>query len=107
MEHKPALYALIKLHAELGGRIKQNATQAAMLRVPVSIEHSYRYASVNGGEALPAIVTNTANFRGPVNAPDSLKGAAAQQWRDSVIRQNRASRTALRPDDLEPDLSAC
>ena len=77
-------------------RAMKGFTQAAMLRVPVSIEHSYRYASVNGGEALPAIVTNTANFRGPVNAPDSLKGAAAQQWRDSVIRQNRASRTALR-----------
>ena len=32
MEHKPALYALIKLHAELGGRIKQNRTEAEALR---------------------------------------------------------------------------
>jgi len=32
MERKPALYALIKLHAELGGRIKQNRTEAEVLR---------------------------------------------------------------------------
>lgn len=32
MEHKPALYALIDLHAELGGKIKDNARQAAKLR---------------------------------------------------------------------------
>lgn len=32
MEHKPALYALLKLHAELGGRIKDNAREAVRLR---------------------------------------------------------------------------
>ena len=32
MEHKPALYALIRLHADLGGRIKQNAKEATKLR---------------------------------------------------------------------------
>src|SRR5688572_6580423 len=32
MEHKPALYALIRLHAELGGRIKDNEKEAEKLR---------------------------------------------------------------------------
>ncbi len=32
MEHKPALYALIKLHADLGGRIKANKVEADKLR---------------------------------------------------------------------------
>jgi hypothetical protein len=32
MEHKPALYALIKPHADLGGRIKQNRTEVKILR---------------------------------------------------------------------------
>src|ERR1700731_2750834 len=31
MEHQPALYALIALHAELGGKIKDNKRQAAKL----------------------------------------------------------------------------
>jgi hypothetical protein len=31
MKHKPALYALERLHAELGGRIKDNRTEAAQL----------------------------------------------------------------------------
>jgi hypothetical protein len=32
MEHKPALYALIRLHAELGGRIKDNQKEVEKLR---------------------------------------------------------------------------
>jgi hypothetical protein len=32
MEHKPALYALIDLHAELGGKIADNKRQAPKLR---------------------------------------------------------------------------
>lgn len=32
MEHKPALYALIRLHADLGGKIKDNASEARKLR---------------------------------------------------------------------------
>src|SRR5687768_10559896 len=32
MEHKPALYALIRLHAELGGRIKDNQKEGEKLR---------------------------------------------------------------------------
>jgi hypothetical protein len=32
MEHKPALYALIDLHARIGGRIKDNIKEAAKLR---------------------------------------------------------------------------
>ncbi len=32
MEHKPALYALVRLHAELAGRIADNKKQAAKLR---------------------------------------------------------------------------
>lgn len=31
MKHKPALYALLRLHAELGGKIKDNRKQAAKL----------------------------------------------------------------------------
>jgi|SRR6185437_7622041 len=32
MKHKPALYALARLHAELGGKMKENAKEAARLR---------------------------------------------------------------------------
>jgi len=32
MEHQPAIYALLKLHAELGGRIKDNKREAQKLR---------------------------------------------------------------------------
>jgi hypothetical protein len=32
MDHKPALYALVRLHAELGGKIKDNKRQALKLR---------------------------------------------------------------------------
>ena len=32
MEHKPALSALIKLHADLGGKIKANKVEADKLR---------------------------------------------------------------------------
>ena len=32
MEHNPAVYALLKLHAELGGRIKENKREAEKLR---------------------------------------------------------------------------
>ena len=32
MDHKPALYALIDLHAELGGRIKANQAEAEQRR---------------------------------------------------------------------------
>jgi hypothetical protein len=31
MKHKPAMYALLRLHAELGGKIKDNRQQAARL----------------------------------------------------------------------------
>ncbi|WP_027052015.1 hypothetical protein [Mesorhizobium erdmanii] len=31
MDHKPALYALLRLHAEIGGRIKDNKAQALKL----------------------------------------------------------------------------
>ncbi|WP_322414174.1 hypothetical protein [Mesorhizobium huakuii] len=31
MDHKPALYALLRLHAEIGGRIKENKVQALKL----------------------------------------------------------------------------
>jgi hypothetical protein len=40
MEHKPALYALIDLHAELGGKIKDSARQAMQLRASMKhVEH--------------------------------------------------------------------
>lgn len=31
MDHKPALYALLRLHAEIGGKIKENKVQALKL----------------------------------------------------------------------------
>lgn len=31
MDHKPALYALLRFHAEIGGRIKDNKLQALKL----------------------------------------------------------------------------
>ena len=32
MDHKPALYALVRLHADLGGKISDNKREAAKLR---------------------------------------------------------------------------
>ncbi|MEP7000568.1 MAG: hypothetical protein ABI969_08805 [bacterium] len=81
-------------------RAMKGFMQVAMVRMPVAIEHSYRYTNVNGGDTLPPITVNTRNFLARVVAPDSLKGEAAKKWRDSVMKSNRLARDAMR-DSLD------
>jgi len=84
-------------------RYVKGVSQIGAIRVPFTMEHAYRYGSINGGDTLPSIVVNTPNYIATAtqpDVPDSLTGEAARKWRDSVVKVNRAARDALR-DSLE------
>ncbi|MEO7456845.1 MAG: ShlB/FhaC/HecB family hemolysin secretion/activation protein, partial [Gemmatimonadaceae bacterium] len=81
-------------------RSMKGFTQISAVRLPVTIEHTYRYESVNSGDALPPITLNTGTMYDRIVTPDSLKGVAADKWRDSVRKTNRIARDALR-DSLD------
>ena len=59
--------------------------QAGFLRMPVRIEQSYSYASVNGPEAVPALVPP------PRSVWDSLFGPGSKPY-DSLTREERRER---------------
>ena len=77
-------------------RSMKGFSQIGAVKLPVSVEHSYRYESVNGGETIGAIALNTGTMFDRVEVPDSLTGEAANRWRDSVRKTNRLAREALR-----------
>lgn len=63
------------------------------IRIPARFEQSFRYEHINGVPPLAPIAVDTAP-RGRVVAPDSLKGAAATKYRDSVLAIRNAGWTA-------------
>lgn len=77
-------------------RLMRGVTEASLVRMPVTIEHSYRFNTVNAGEPLPAIVVAAPSPYGPLRTPDSLSGDAARQWRDSAMKARSIAREALR-----------
>lgn len=65
--------------------------QMSFAHMPVSIEQTFTYPSVNGPDTLEPIVLNGP----PINrleVPDSLGAEAARKWRDSAV----AARTKVR-----------
>lgn len=65
-------------------RMAEGDAQVSFMHVPVKIEESFKYASVNGKDTLPAI-----KFATRVGPPDSLNAEGRQAWRDSVRLANR------------------
>jgi len=66
-------------------RMAEGTGQVSFMHLPVKLEESFRYASVNGNDSLPPIsVGNRARM------PDSLTVEQQQEWRDSVRQAARA-----------------
>jgi hypothetical protein len=75
-------------------RSLQGRQQISFARMPVSVEQTFTYPSINGPETLTPVVLNGP----PINRleiPDSLTGDAARKWRDSVGTVRRTLREAL------------
>jgi hypothetical protein len=64
--------------------------QVSFMRVPFKFEQSFKYASVNAIESLPAI-----KVAERLRAPDSLSEADRERWRDSVRGERAALRRAI------------
>ena len=69
-------------------RLAEGSAQVSFMHVPFKMEESFKYASVNGKDSLPAIKI----AQGPPRArmPDSLTDEQQQEWRDSVRAASRA-----------------
>ena len=84
-------------------RLAEGFAQVSFMRVPIKVEESFKYASVNGTDTLPTIHLPP----GRPQPPDSLSDDAKQAWRDSVRTANRerarAVRDSIRKGLKEPD----
>ena len=86
-------------------RSAEGDAQVSFMHVPFKMEQSFRYASVNGTDSLPAI--QVAQRPEP---PDSLSDDDRQKWRDSVSEVRRERRRAERDSvkrGLKPDPQKC
>ena len=68
------------------------SAQVSFMRVPVKIEESFKYASVNGTDTLPTIPLPPPRLQ----PPDSLSEDARIAWRDSVRTATRVHARAVR-----------
>jgi hypothetical protein len=90
-------------------RLAEGYAQVSFMRMPVKIEESFKYASVNGTDTLPTIKLAA----GRPQPPDSLSEDERVAWRDSVRTLNReharAVRDSVRKGLKEPETrkSAC
>ena len=73
-------------------RLAEGYAQVSFMRVPIKVEESFKYASVNGTDTLPAITLPP----GAAQPPDSLNDEQRMAWRDSVRTLNRERRRAER-----------
>jgi hypothetical protein len=87
IQHKPAIYSLIRLHAELGGRIKDNARQAEKLAADmIHVEAVLRMLDpAFNARGIAAKRRNQGN-------PYFKKGACARHVMD-VLREAKAPMT--------------
>jgi hypothetical protein len=69
-------------------RMAEGSAQVSFMHVPFKMEESFKYASVNGKDSLPAITLASAAPR--TRMPDSLTFEQQQEWRDSVREVARA-----------------
>src|SRR5213082_2107670 len=87
-------------------RMAEGSAQVSFMHVPFKMEESFKYASVNGKDSLPAIkvAPNVTRAR----MPDSLTDEEQQAWRDSVrvatrarvVATNDSIRRGLRKRDI-------
>ncbi len=84
-------------------RAAEGYAQVSFMRLPVKVEESFKYASVNGTDTLPTIHLPP----GRPQPPDSLSEDARLAWRDSVrtaTREHaRAVRDSIRKGLRKPD----
>ena len=73
-------------------RYAEAYAQVSFMRVPVKVEESFKYASVNGTDTIPTIHLPPPRPQ----PPDSLSEDARIAWRDSVRAANRAYARAVR-----------
>lgn len=73
-------------------RYAEGYAQVSFMRVPIKVEESFKYASVNGKDTIPTIPLATSRAQ----PPDSLSEDARIAWRDSARAANRAYARAVR-----------
>ena len=86
-------------------RSVEGDANVSFMHVPFKFEQSFKYASVNAIDSLPAI--HVAQVARP---PDSLSSADRDKWRDSVREERRALRRAQSDSvrrGLRPPLDSC
>jgi len=90
-------------------RYAEAYAQVSFMRVPVKVEESFKYASVNGTDTLPTIPLAPPRPQ----PPDSLSEDARIAWRDSVRAASRVHARAVRDSirqgtkKAEPRTSQC
>jgi hypothetical protein len=82
-------------------RLAEGSAQVSFMRVPFKMEESFKYASVNGKDSLPAVPIQASTPR--ARMPDSLNAEERQAWRDSVRLAARA-RARATADSIERGL---
>src|SRR6185503_2654807 len=95
-------------------RVAEGSATVSFMHVPVKMEESFKYASVNGKDTLPPINFGQFSPRARVQVPDSLRGRARRAWIDSATAAQRARarasndsiRAGLKPRPPMP-ISAC
>ncbi|HEY6218979.1 MAG TPA: hypothetical protein VIV65_02910, partial [Gemmatimonadaceae bacterium] len=90
-------------------RTAEGSATASFMRLPIQLQQSFTYNSVNALDSLPPIPTG-----GQVRMPENLDSAGKAAWRDSV-RQARVARTnarrahsdSIRRKLIPPDPAVC
>jgi len=82
-------------------RMAEGNAQVSFMHVPVKMEESFKYASVNAKDSLPAIDFGALDPRN--SPPDSLSDSERRAWRDSVRVASRA-RTRAENDSVREGL---
>ena len=73
-------------------RLAEGYAQVSFMKVPIKVEESFKYASVNGTDTLPTMHLPP----GRPQPPDSLSEDDKFAWRDSVRAANREHARAVR-----------
>src|SRR5262250_2294306 len=90
-------------------RYAEAYAQVSFMKVPVKVEESFKYSSVNGKDTIPTIPLPPARLQ----PPDSLGEDARIAWRDSVRTANRVHARAVRDSvrkglkKAEPRVTQC
>lgn len=75
-------------------RSLEGAQQISFAHLPIDVEQSFSYTTINGPGASAPIAINAPPI-GRLEVPDSLSDSAARHWRDSALVARQAARTAF------------